>query len=319
MGMVADRQTSGRNGEGRYSWGFGSLIRRKQVDSVHLRREGHTQLARKLSAVDLVAIGVGATIGAGVYILVGTVAREHSGPALTISFLIAGIAAALSAFCYAELACRCPSAGSAYHYTYICVGEGFAWLVGWALILEYTIGSSAVARGITPNLALFFGGEEKLPAFLARHTIAGLGIVVDPCAAVLILIVTVLLCIGIKESTLAQTIVTTVNVSALLFIIIAGGYLGFKTGWIGYEIPSGYFTFGVNGMFAGSAIVFFSYIGFDSVSSTAEETHLSPQHLQAMGCNGQCKHVHNNSWSGYCSVFKFVGFTSSSVKVVLSF
>lgn len=129
--------------------------------------------------------------------------------------------------------------------------------------------------------ALFFGGEEKLPAFLARHTIPGLGIVVDPCAAVLILIVTVLLCIGIKEvcssylnicnpfnlcldnsffvilfyyyfffllplrnhlifqSTLAQTIVTTVNVSALLFIIIAGGYLGFKTGWIGYEIPSG--------------------------------------------------------------------------------
>ncbi|KAF3944897.1 hypothetical protein CMV_028678, partial [Castanea mollissima] len=244
---------------------------RKQVDSVHLRREGHTQLARKLSAVDLVAIGVGATLGAGVYILVGTVAREHSGPALTISFLIAGIAAALSAFCYAELACRCPSAGSAYHYTYICVGEGFAWLVGWALILEYTIGSSAVARGITPNLALFFGGEEKLPAFLARHTIPGLGIVVDPCAAVLILIVTVLLCIGIKESTLAQTIITTVNVSALLFIIIAGGYLGFKNGWIGYEIPSGYFPFGVNGMFTGCAIVFFSYIGFDSVTSTAEE------------------------------------------------
>ncbi|KAK9986847.1 hypothetical protein SO802_031798 [Lithocarpus litseifolius] len=271
MGMVADRKTNGRNGEGRYSWGFGSLIRRKQVDSVHLRREGRTQLARKLSAVDLVAIGVGATVGAGVYILVGTVAREHSGPALTISFLIAGIAAALSAFCYAELACRCPSAGSAYHYTYICVGEGFAWLVGWALILEYTIGSSAVARGITPNLALFFGGEEKLPAFLARHTIPGLGVVVDPCAAVLILIVTMLLCIGIKESTLAQTIVTTVNVSALLFIIIAGGYLGFKTGWIGYEIPSGYFKFGVNGMFTGSAIVFFSYIGFDSVSSTAEE------------------------------------------------
>uniref|UniRef100_A0A2N9IS81 Cationic amino acid transporter C-terminal domain-containing protein n=1 Tax=Fagus sylvatica TaxID=28930 RepID=A0A2N9IS81_FAGSY len=114
-------------------------------------------------------------------------------------------------------------------------------------------------------------GEEKLPAFLARHTIPGLGIVVDPCAAVLILIVTVLLCFGIKESTLAQTIVTTVNICALLFIIIAGGYLGFKTGWVGYEIPSGYFSFGVNGMFTGSAIVFFSYIGFDAVCSTAEE------------------------------------------------
>lgn len=269
--MAADGQSSGGNGAGKCSWGFGSLIRRKQVDSAHSRLRGHAQLARKLSAVDLTVIGVGATIGAGVYILVGNVAREHTGPALTISFLIAGLAAALSAFCYAELACRCPSAGSAYHYTYICVGEGFAWLVGWALMLEYTIGGSAVARGITPNLALFFGGEDKLPYLLARHTIPGLGIVIDPCAAALVLFVTALLCIGIKESSLAQAIVTTINVCALLFIIIAGGYLGFKTGWVGYELPNGYFTFGVNGIFSGSAIVFFSYIGFDSVTSTAEE------------------------------------------------
>ncbi|XP_061356754.1 cationic amino acid transporter 4, vacuolar-like isoform X2 [Gastrolobium bilobum] len=256
-------------GGGRWLRGFGSLIRRKQVDSVHVRR--HAQLARKLSAVDLVGIGVGATIGAGVYILIGTVARENAGPALVISLLIAGIAAALSAFCYAELACRCPSAGSAYHYTYICIGEGVAWLVGWALILEYTIGASAVARGITPNLALFFGGEDNLPLFLARHTLPGLGVVVDPCAAVLILLVTVLLCLGIKESSMAQSIVTTVNVSVMLFIIITGGYLGFKSGWVGYELPNGYFPYGVNGMFTGSAIVFFSYIGFDSVTSTAEE------------------------------------------------
>ncbi|KAF6134220.1 hypothetical protein GIB67_010019 [Kingdonia uniflora] len=135
------------------SWGFGSLIRRKQVDSAHtVRPNGYHQLAKELSILQLVAIGVGSTIGAGVYVLVGTVAREHSGPSLTISFLVAGIAAALSAFCYAELASRCPSAGSAYHYSYICVGEGVAWLIGWALILEYTIGGSAVARGISPNL-----------------------------------------------------------------------------------------------------------------------------------------------------------------------
>ncbi|TKY62855.1 Cationic amino acid transporter 4 [Spatholobus suberectus] len=259
----------GFGGGGRWLRGFGSLIRRKQVDSVHVRR--HSQLARKLSAVDLVGIGVGATIGAGVYILIGTVAREQAGPALVISLLIAGIAAGLSAFCYAELACRCPSAGSAYHYTYICIGEGVAWLVGWSLILEYTIGASAVARGITPNLALFFGGEDNLPLFLARHTLPGLGIVVDPCAAALIFLVTLLLCLGIKESSTAQSIVTTVNVCVMLFIILAGGYRGFKSGWVGYELSSGYFPYGVNGMFAGSAIVFFSYIGFDSVTSTAEE------------------------------------------------
>lgn len=133
--------------------GIRSLVRRKQVDSIHSKASpGGHQLAKELSVPHLIAIGVGSTIGAGVYILVGTVAREHAGPALTFSFLIAGIAAGLSAFCYAELASRCPSAGSAYHYSYICVGEGLAWLVGWALILEYTIGGSAVARGISPNL-----------------------------------------------------------------------------------------------------------------------------------------------------------------------
>ncbi|XP_020888928.1 cationic amino acid transporter 4, vacuolar isoform X1 [Arabidopsis lyrata subsp. lyrata] len=249
-----------------------SLVRRKQVDSVHLiKNDGPHQLAKKLSAVDLVAIGVGTTIGAGVYILVGTVAREHTGPALAVSFFIAGVAAALSACCYAELASRCPSAGSAYHYAYICLGEGIAWLVGWALVLDYTIGGSAIARGITPNLASFFGGLDKLPVFLARQTIPGVGIVVDPCAALLIMIVTILLCFGIKESSLVQAIVTSVNVCTLVFIIVVGGYLACKTGWVGYDLPSGYFPFGLNGILAGSAVVFFSYIGFDTVTSTAEE------------------------------------------------
>ncbi|CAI9779625.1 unnamed protein product [Fraxinus pennsylvanica] len=225
--------------------GLRSLVRRKQVDSAHSKSQsasgsGHHQLAKALTVPHLIAIGVGSTIGAGVYILVGTVAREHSGPALTFSFLIAGIAAALSAFCYAELASRCPSAGSAYHYSYICVGEGVAWLIGWALILEYTIGGSAVARGISPNLALLFGGPDSLPSFLARQTIPGLGIVVDPCAAILVFVVTGLLCVGIKESTFVQGIVTAANTCAMIFVIVAGGYLGFKTGWPGYELPVGY-------------------------------------------------------------------------------
>ncbi|CAL5356830.1 unnamed protein product [Camellia sinensis] len=271
MGFRCDSQNDG--GACPWTCGFKGLIRRKQVDSIHAKSSGsgHHQLAKELSVFHLIAIGVGSTIGAGVYILVGTVAREHSGPALTFSFLIAGIAAALSAFCYAELASRCPSAGSAYHYSYICVGEGVAWLIGWALILEYTIGGSAVARGISPNLALLFGGADSLPFFLARQHLPGLDIVVDPCAALLVIVVTGLLCVGIKESTLVQSIVTTANVCAMLFVIIAGGYLGFKSGWVGYELPVGYFPFGVDGMLAGAATVFFAYIGFDSVASTAEE------------------------------------------------
>ncbi|CAN1246206.1 Cationic amino acid transporter 2, vacuolar [Linum grandiflorum] len=257
MGFLVDSQKDG----GFLGGCVRTLIRRKQVDSVDGNvHGGHQQLAKELSVLHLIAIGVGSTIGAGVYILVGTVAREHSGPALALSFLIAGFAAALSAFCYAELASRCPSAGSAYHYSYICVGEGVAWLVGWALILEYTIGGSAVARGISPNLALLFGGEGSLPFFLARQTIPGLDIV----------------------STMVQSIVTTVNVCAMLFVIVAGTYLGFQTGWAGYELPTGYFPFGVDGVLAGSATVFFAYIGFDSVASTAEEVK-NPQRDLPMG------------------------------------
>ncbi|KAK6151428.1 hypothetical protein DH2020_014063 [Rehmannia glutinosa] len=257
----------------------------KHTESSSSSGSGQYQLAKALTALHLIAIGVGATIGSGVYILVGTVAREHSGPALTLSFLIAGIAAALSAFCYAELASRCPSAGSAYHYSYICIGEAFAWLIGWALMLEYTIGGSAVARGISPNLvryALLFGGPDSLPSFLARQTVPGFGIVVDPCAAILVIVVTGLLCVGIKESALVQGIVTAANVCALIFIIVAGGYLGVKTGWPGYELTAGYFPFGAQGMLAGASTVFFAYTGFDSVTSTAEEVK-NPQRDLPMG------------------------------------
>ncbi|KAF7044544.1 hypothetical protein CFC21_053759 [Triticum aestivum] len=250
--------------------GFRSLMRRKPVDSDRVRAEGQ-QLAKELNILELVAIGVGSTIGAGVYVLVGTVAREHAGPALAVSFLIAGIAAALSAFCYAELASRCPSAGSAYHYSYICIGEGVAWLIGWSLVLEYTLGGSAVARGISPNLALFFGGPDSLPWILARHQLPWFDVIVDPCAAALVLAVTALLCLGIKESSYVQAIVTIMNACVMLFVIIAGCYIGFQIGWEDYKVTDGYFPYGVNGVLAGSATVFFAYIGFDTVASTAEE------------------------------------------------
>ncbi|MED6169791.1 Carnitine O-acetyltransferase mitochondrial [Stylosanthes scabra] len=262
---------------------FNFFTRKKQVDSAEGKTKG--LLAKELTVAHLIGIGVGSTIGAGVYVLVGTVAREEAGPALTISFLLAGIAAALSAFCYAELASRCPSAGSAYHYSYICLGEGVAWLIGWALILEYTIGSATVARGITPNLAALIGGGEKLPMFLSRKHIPGTDIIVDPCAAILVLIITGLLCIGIKEMAVVQGTITSVNICALLFVVTAGSYLGFKFGWAGYDLPTGYFPFGVNGMLTGSATVFFAYIGFDAIASTAEEVK-NPQRNLPLGIGG---------------------------------
>ncbi|KAG6541155.1 hypothetical protein Mapa_017452 [Marchantia paleacea] len=248
---------------------WNKVWRRKPLHNVR-----ESVLARHLRAIQLVPIGVGSTIGAGVYVLVGTVAREKVGPALPFSFLIAGIAAALSALCYAELASRCPSAGSAYHYAYTCVGEGLAWVIGWALILEYTVGGSTVARGISPNLAIFFGGTEHLPQWLIRRELWG--IVVDPCAGILVLLVTILLCVGIRESAAVQAFMTCANVLVLLFIIGAGGYTGFKTGWQGYHTDGGYLPYGANGVLAGAATLFFAYIGFDTVASTAEEV-VNPQ------------------------------------------
>ncbi|KAG2537934.1 cationic amino acid transporter 3, mitochondrial-like isoform X2 [Panicum virgatum] len=222
------------------------LVRRKPAATSSAGRAeaadggGGQHLAKTLTIPHLAAIGVGSTIGAGIYVLVGTVAREHTGPGLTVSFLIAGVAAALSALCYAELSCRFPSAGSAYHYSYICIGESVAWLIGWALILEYTIGGSSVARGISPNLALFFGGQDKLPFFLA-------------------------------QSSFVEGIITTANIIVMLFVICAGGWLGFRNGWVGYKGPEGYFPNGVGGVISGSATLFFAFIGFDTVASTAEE------------------------------------------------
>ncbi|KAL5547294.1 hypothetical protein UlMin_006981 [Ulmus minor] len=178
------------------------MLRKKEVDSVDRSRVRRQQLERKLSAFDLAAVGVGATVGAGVYILVGTVARDHAGPALPLSFLVAGLAAGLSAFC-----------------------------------------------------------EEKMPSFLARHTILELGgVVIDPCAAIFVIIATVLMCLGIDK------IATTINASALLFIFSSFTPFSFDC--------CRYFPFGMNGMFAGSAIVFFSYIGFDSVMNPQRDFRL---------------------------------------------
>ncbi|CAM6024632.1 unnamed protein product [Sphagnum balticum] len=246
-----------------------ALWRRKAVRQ-H-RHAGQMELARRLRVMDLVSIGIGSTIGAGVYVLVGTVARERAGPALTLSFLIAGIAAALAALCYAELSSRLPSAGSAYHYAYTCVGEGVAWIIGWGLILEYTVGGSTVARGISPNLGVFFGGEQNLPSWIVRRTIPGIDIVVDPCAALLVLVVTGLLCMGIRESARVQSVMVVLNILVLVFVVLAGSWAGFTSGWEGYHQSQGYLPYGVNGMLGGAATLFFAYIGFDTVASTAEE------------------------------------------------
>lgn len=246
---------------------FGGMFRLKQSDS-HLTL---SQLPKCLTFWQLIPLGVGSTIGAGVYVLIGTIAREKAGPALPISFLIAGIAAALAALCYAELASRCPSAGSAYHYAYTTVGESVAWLIGWALILEYSVGGASVARGISPNLSVIVGGDQNLPFILSRLTIPGTEVVLDPCAAIMVALITVLLSAGIKESAMFQLCMTWANVLVLTSVVILGTYLGCKSGWPGYEHAKSFTPFGINGVLGGAGVAFFAYIGFDTVASAAEE------------------------------------------------
>ncbi|GAQ80218.1 hypothetical protein KFL_000490080 [Klebsormidium nitens] len=246
---------------------LGGLFRRKASDSHHRI----SQIPRVLTFIHLLPVGVGATIGAGVYVLVGAAARERAGPALTLSFLLAGIAAALAALCYAEQASRCPSAGSAYHYAYTCVGEAVAWIVGWGLILEYGVGAAAVARGIAPNLATFAGGYDNLPWILHRIPVFDTGVELDPVAALMVVLVTVLLCYGIKESVTVQGVLVVMNGVVLSFVVVAGVVAGSRSGWEGYKQPGGYAPYGINGVFGGAAMVFFAYIGFDAVAATAEE------------------------------------------------
>ncbi|CAI5460277.1 unnamed protein product [Closterium sp. Yama58-4] len=150
-----------------------------------------------------------------------------------------------------------------------------AWLIGWALILEYTVGGAAVARGISPNLATALGGAGSLPFILARLPVSGTSVVLDPCAAITVALVTALLSAGIKESANFQMGMTIANVIILLFVAVAGAWIGFTHGWPGYkESPRWvvtYLPFGVSGLLGGAAMAFFSYIGFDTVASTAEE------------------------------------------------
>jgi cationic amino acid transporter 1 len=146
-----------------------------------------------------------------------------------------------------------------------------AWIIGWGLILEYTVGGATVARGISPNLGVFFGGEQNLPSWIVRRTIPGIDIVVDPCAALLVLVVTGLLCMGIRESARVQSVMVVLNILVLVFVVLAGSWAGFTSGWEGYHQSQGYLPYGVNGMLGGAATLFFAYIGFDTVASTAEE------------------------------------------------
>jgi APA family basic amino acid/polyamine antiporter len=239
-------------------------------------------LKRSLGPWALTAMGIGAIIGTGIFVLTGVASATRAGPSLTISFVVAGVVSALAALCYAEVSSKIPISGSAYTYTYATLGEFLAWIIGWDLVLEYGLGAATVSIGWSGYFAniLHQWGIPISPLWangphwgLAGQ--AGISGYANLPAAAIILVITALLAKGTSESGTVNAIIVAVKVAIVLFFIVIGvGHIDPAN----YHLPpggpagmGGYFPFGWTGMLGGAAFIFFAYIGFDAVSTTAEE------------------------------------------------
>ncbi len=224
---------------------------------------GGRSLKRSLTAWDLTLLGIGAIIGTGIFVLTGTAAANQAGPAITMSYLAAGLACAFAALCYAEFASMIPIAGSAYTYAYATLGELVAWMIGWDLILEYAVGSMTVAIGWSGYMQRLLAGVGiTLPTALAAAPPVG---AVNLLAVLIVLVIMILLVIGIRESARANAIMVGIKLLAVLFFLAAGATYVKPANW------SPFAPYGWSGIMAAAAVVFFAYIGFDAVSTTAEE------------------------------------------------
>ncbi|MBI5371007.1 MAG: amino acid permease [Sphingobacteriales bacterium] len=267
---------------------FTQFFRRKPL-SAYSEDIKTSQLKRALGKWELTAIGVGAVIGGGIFVLTGVAAHQYAGPALALSFVLAGIGCLLAALCYAEFASILPVSGSAYAYSYGTVGELFAWFIGWNLILEYMMGATTVAVSWSKYFAklLQLCGLDSLPSWLlndpftAKEEAARLGtsapvFSINLPAALIIWIVTYILIKGIKESARTNNFIVSLKVAAVLFVIIAGiSYIN-PSNWEPF-IPartvdsSGIGHYGIQGVITAAGIVFFAFIGFDAVSTQSQE------------------------------------------------
>jgi basic amino acid/polyamine antiporter, APA family len=271
------------------------IFARKPLELLLEEMKGENRLRRILGPVALTSLGVGAIIGTGIFVLTGVAAHDKAGPAIILSFVVAGIACVFAALCYAEFASMVPVAGSAYTYAYATLGELFAWIIGWDLILEYAVASATVAHGwsayfqdligifgfkISPNL-------QRAPFDFNPDTglLASTGTVLDLPAIIIAAIITVILVKGIKESTSFNATMVIIKLVVVLFVIVVGAFYVVPENWQPFA-PFGYTgisffgktLFGQEGlggapvgMLAASATIFFAYIGFDSISTHAEE------------------------------------------------
>ncbi|KAK8389474.1 hypothetical protein O3P69_008876 [Scylla paramamosain] len=229
-----------------------------------------TPLSRCLSTLDITLLGIGHMVGAGIYVLTGTVAKDTAGPGIVLSFLLAGLASFLSALCYAEFGARVPKAGSAYVYTYVTVGEFWAFVIGWNIILEHMIGAASVARAWSGYVDSFF---DKALSNFTMSTIgqmhAGyLASYPDFLAFFVTLVYCSFLTLGVKGSAYFNSIFTLINLCVMTFVIVVGMYFADFSNWTSGE---GFLPFGFSGIISGAATCFYAFVGFDSIATAGEE------------------------------------------------
>lgn len=244
-----------------------NLLRTKSIEQlVGDVEQGSKALKRTLSALDLTLLGIGAIIGTGIFVLTGTAAANQAGPAIVLSYTIAGLACGFAALCYAEFSAMIPISGSAYTYAYATLGEIFAWMIGWDLILEYAVGSMTVAVGWSGYFQRILAGFGlHLPAWMSAAPDPEAGSLANIPAMLIVLAIMVLLVIGVRESARFNATMVAVKLAAVAFFILIGFTYVKPANW------SPFMPYGFSGVMTGAAVVFFAYIGFDAVSTTAEE------------------------------------------------
>src|SRR5665213_2006260 len=272
------------------------LLIRKSVDQVQREAAGQ-HLKRTLGAVNLVFLGIGCIIGAGIYVITGNAAANFAGPAVLLSFVVAGLACVFAGLCYAELASTMPVAGSAYTYSYATLGEVFAWIMGWLLVLEYGVAAATVAAGWSGYVVSFLKdiGLVIPPQFttsLVQSITTNHGLVfsmshdLNLVGAVGIMAVTALLCVGVSESASVNNVIVCIKVGILVLFVAVGVFFIHPHNWTPF-IPAseGGFTYGVKGIFRAASVIFFAYVGFEAVSTAAGEAK-NPQRDMPIGILG---------------------------------
>jgi basic amino acid/polyamine antiporter, APA family len=261
-----------------------NLLALKPLDQLmdEAGEEGEHTLRRALGPWSLTALGIGAIIGAGIFVLTGVAAYQNAGPAVVLSFVVAGIACGFAGLCYAEFASLIPIAGSAYTYGYATLGELFAWIIGWDLILEYALAASTVSVGWTgyftallTHFGITLSPSLSTPTYILdasgqlQHTGS-----VNVFAMLILLVLSLILAIGIRESAMMNTVIVVLKVAIVLVFIFAGIWYVNPSNWTPFIPPNtGEFGhYGWSGILRGAALVFFAYIGFDAVSTAAQET-----------------------------------------------